>query len=143
MKWNILFPVLAAVGAIGIAWALAGCKTAASRASVETELPASCTLLAMSPAERAAHQQRLEALRKASLLLRETSEGFVFTVDLQRMAVADLRSWMANEQKCCSFLQMTSRMVESNAVSEVTVTCPSEMRTEVMRTFGLSAGERQ
>ena len=93
--------------------------------------------MAMSPNQRLAHQRRLENLQKAGRPLRETGDGFVFTVDLHLLSEQDLQIWMENEQKCCSFLRMTSRILESNAVAEVAVTCPSEMRVEVMRTFGL------
>jgi hypothetical protein len=140
IKLEILLPVLAVVGAIAGAWAFTGCKTTDKPKAEENELPASCTLLALSPEQRGAHQRRLEKLRKASLLRRETAAGFVFAVDLHILSAQDLRVWMENEQKCCSFLRMTSRVYESEAMAEVTVACPSEMRPEVMRTFGLTAG---
>lgn len=91
----------------------------------------------MSPKDREAHQQRLDKLRKSSRLLRETADGFSFTVDLNLMSSQDLKTWMENEQKCCSFLQMTERILESNSFAEVTVVCTPEMRGEVLRAFGL------
>lgn len=139
MKLGILLPVLAAVPAIVIAWTFTGCRTADKPKTEDSQLPATCTLFAMSPEQRDAHQHRLEKLRMASSLRRETEDGFVFVVDLHILSAQDLRVWMENEQKCCSFLRMTSRVDESDVVAEVTVACPSEMRLEVMRTFGLSA----
>lgn len=97
----------------------------------------------MSPEQRDAHQRRLEKLRKASSLRRETAAGFVFAVDLHILSTQDLLVWMENEQKCCSFLRMTSRANERDMIAEVTVVCPSEMRPEVMRTFGLNAGSER
>lgn len=144
MKLEMLLPVLAAVGAIIVVWASAGCKTADKPKDADRQLPATCMLLAMSPEQRDAHQHRLEKLRKASSLLRESADGFAFAVDLHILSARDLRIWMENEQKCCSFLRMTSRVHEGDAIAEVTVACPSEMRLEVMRAFGLSAvGEKQ
>jgi len=143
MKLGILLPVLAAVLTIVVAWAFTGCKATDESKAEDSQLPATCTLLAMSPEQRSAHQERLENLRKASRLRRETVDGFVFAVDLHVLPAQDLQVWMENEQRCCSFLRMTSRVHESDAIAEVTVVCPSEMRPEVMRTFGLSAGGQE
>ena len=140
MKLGILLPVLAAVAAVIFAWLFAGCKMGDKPKAEDGQLPATCTLPAMSPEQRSAHQERLEKLRKASRLRRESADGFVFAVDLQILPAGDLQVWMENEQKCCSFLRMTSHVYESDAIAEVTVACPSEMRPEVMRTFGLNAG---
>jgi hypothetical protein len=116
---------------------LVGCKTAKTRTATSKELPASCTLLAMSPEERVAHQQRLESLNKAASLRKVTADGFVFAVDLRRMPKEDPQLWMENEQKCCSFLRMTHQVIEKDVLAEVAVVCPAEMRAAVMQTFGL------
>jgi hypothetical protein len=137
MKFNILLPLSTVVLAGIIMWAFTACKTTDKRTSANNQLPESCSLLAMSPKDRAAHQQRLDKLCKASRLRRETTDGFEFTVDLRLMSAQDLQMWMENEQKCCSFLQMTKRILDSNTIAEVAVVCPPEMRGEVMRTFGL------
>jgi len=75
----------------------------------------------MSPEQSAAHQHRLEQLRKASSLRRETADGFVFAVDLHILSAQDPRVWLENEPKCCSFPRMTNRVYESAAIAEVTV----------------------
>lgn len=116
---------------------LVGCKTAKARTASGKELPASCTLLAMSPEDRVTHQRRLENLNKAASFRAETEDGFVFAVDLRQMSLEDLQLWMENEQKCCSFLRMTNRLLEKDALAEVAVACPAEMRAGVMQTFGL------
>jgi hypothetical protein len=142
MKWNILLP-LSTVLLVGIImWTLTACRTADKRTTTGNQLPESCSLLAMSPGDRAVHQQRLDKLCKASRLLRETADGFEFTVDLHLMSAQDLQLWMENEQKCCSFLQMTNRILKTNALAKVTVACPSKLRVEVMRTFGLMADNK-
>lgn len=96
----------------------------------------------MSPKDREAHLQRLDQLRKAGRLLRETTAGFEFTVDLHLMSARDLHTWMENEQKCCSFLQMTNRVLAAKAQAEVSVACPRAMRAEVIRSFGLLGDEK-
>lgn len=137
MKLNFLLPLsIVVLGGIVI-WTLTGCRTVEKRTTANRQLPESCSLLAMSPKDREAHQQRLAKVRTASRLLRQTSDGFEFTVNLRLMTAQDLQLWMENEQKCCSFLQMTNRILESDVFAEVSVVCPSELRVEVMRTFGL------
>ena len=116
---------------------LVACKSTKTRTAGGKELPASCTLLAMSPEERVAHQRRLESLNRAASFRKQTADGFIFAVDLHQMSLSDLRLWMENEQKCCSFLRMTSRILEKDILAEVIVVCPAELRSAVMQTFGL------
>ena len=138
---KIGFLLVAATVAL-VSLVVVGCKTAKTRTATGKELPASCTLLAMSPEQRVAHQRRLESLNKAASLRKETADGFVFAVDLRQMPLEDLQLWMENEQKCCSFLRMTNRLLEKDVLSEVAVACPAEMRSVVMQTFGLRSGEK-
>jgi hypothetical protein len=121
---------------------LTACKTPKTPNSGVAVLPASCTLLAMSPEDRATHERRLERLIKAASMQKATDDGFIFTVDLRQMPFEDLEPWMTNEQKCCSFLKMTYRVLESGLLEEVTVVCPTEMRSSVMQSFGLRSPER-
>ena len=136
MKLGILLPLLTVVLTMFVAWALTGCKTT-DRTQANNRLPASCTLLSMSPGRRKLHEERLEKLRNASRLLSENRKGFVFAVDLHVLSAGELDAWMENEQKCCSFLRMIRHVREREPIAEVTVECPSETRAEVMRTFGL------
>src|SRR6266404_5086983 len=101
MKFYILLPLSTVVLAGIMMWVFTACRTADKPASANKQLPESCSLLAMSPEDRAAHQQRLDKLCKASRLLRETTAGFEFTVDLHLLSARDLQTWMENEQKCC------------------------------------------
>src|ERR687892_623277 len=100
MKFATILP-LAVTGLAGvILFALSGCKSAGKPRASKEKLPASCALLGMSPAERAAHERRLSSLRNAAHLERKTDSGFDFTVDLQRMSPQNLQLWMESEQKC-------------------------------------------
>lgn len=117
-------------------------QNAKIRTASSEQLPANCILLATSPADRLAHQRRLENLSKAAQLSKEINEGFVFTVDLHQMSFGDLELWVENEQKCCSFLRMTSHILEKDVLAEVTVVCPAESRAQVMRTFGLLSDDK-
>jgi hypothetical protein len=134
MKSMLLFSILTA--AAGLVWWAIAQKPPALRQSPEKELPANCTLLAMSPDDRSLHLKRLESLRQAGRLQRIVPEGFVFQVDLREMPYEDLQVWMSDEQRCCSFLRMESN-IRSDSLAEVTVVSPPELRSEVMQTFGL------
>jgi hypothetical protein len=139
MRFNTFLP-LATVVTIGIiVGTFNSCTTGNKRVTSAKRLPESCSLLAMSPKDRVTHQKRLDNLREAARLLRETSRGFSFTVDLHLMPANELQMWMDNEQKCCSFLQITNRVFDGNSLAIVTVDCPSTMRMEVMSAFGLRA----
>lgn len=136
MKLCILIPL-----ALAAVFGLLSCSVASRnrRAATTTvgNLPASCTLLQMTPKERQEHERRLGDLRQAAHSLSETAEGFAFKVDLRRMTLRDLRCWLDDEQRCCAFLSMDHRVVALNETAEVSVRCPKELRTEVMTTFGL------
>jgi hypothetical protein len=137
MKSMLLFSILTATA--GLVWWAMAQKPPALRQSPKKELPASCTLLAMSPDDRSLHLKRLESLRRAGRLQRIVPEGFVFQVDLREMPYEDLQLWMSDEQRCCSFLRMESN-IRSDSLAEVTVVSPPELRSEVMQTFGFKNG---
>jgi hypothetical protein len=137
MKPSTLVPALLLTLPLAfVACALAAPK-ATQKPSTETPLPTSCTLLAMSPPERAAHQQRLNLLRRASSAVAASREGFTFKVDLHTMPLSDLQTWAQAEQKCCSFLRIDSQVLEAGKVAGVRVVCPKDSMKEVMEAFGL------
>lgn len=102
-------------------------------------LPTNCTVLAMSPVERAAHLARLETLRRAARAVTMTKDGFSFEVDLAEMRWADLNSWAESEERCCSFLKIERQAFSSGdkKFARVRVSCPADLQNEVMRSFGL------
>ncbi len=102
-----------------------------------TPLPTSCTLLEMSPTERAAHLERLKFLKRAATSLATTPEGFTFKVNLQTMPLKELQTWVQAEQNCCSFLKIDSQVVEAEKQAVVHVVCAADSKHEVMETFGL------
>ena len=101
-------------------------------------LPIMCKLFAMSPEERSVHQNRLKNIQQAGQLVRKTTDGFIFNVHLQKMSFEDLKLWMDNEEKCCSFLRIKSEVLKPDSLAQVTVVCPLDSRDEVMNTFGLN-----
>jgi hypothetical protein len=135
MKPFILIPALL----LTLPLAFVACATAADKKTAETPLPTSCTLLAMSPTERAAHLERLKLLSRASSAIATTREGFTFNVNLQTMPLSDLQTWAQAEQKCCSFLKIDSQVIEGGKRATVRVVCPEDSKKEVMQTFGLNS----
>lgn len=123
---------------LALAWVF-GRNALAGKGAEELALPNSCTLLAMSPAERAVHLKRLEMLRRSASAVKMSADGFTFAVDLGVMSPADLQGWAANEQKCCSYLKIESRIVEEDKRATVHVVCPADLRNETMQSFGLRA----
>ncbi len=105
--------------------------------TAEPPLPMSCTLLSMSPAERAAHLERLKCLKQASSAVATTPEGFGFKVDLQTMPLGELQAWAQAEQSCCSFLKIDIQVVEAEKLAAVRVVCPADEKKEVLEAFGL------
>lgn len=136
MKYSILLPLLSVTVVMLGVLTLAGCKAGTKKT---TKLPDSCSLLAMSPEDRAIHQNRLATLQKASRFERETSEGFEFSVDLHQMPADELNLWMKNEQSCCSFLEMSRHIEEMQQRARVTVKCSPDVRPQVEDAFGLKA----
>ena len=137
MRPVILFVVLV-FGALG-AWALIFLNLSRKNLVIEKPLPKMCRLFTMSPEERSAHQDRLKIIQQAGQLVRETTDGFVFNINLQKMSFDNLKLWMDNEQKCCSFIRINCEVLKQNSLAQVTVVCPLDSRVEVMQTFGLDA----
>ena len=138
MKPFFLFIVLI-FGAIGV-WILIFFNLLGKNLVVEKSLPQMCRLFTMSLEERLVHQNKLKDIQQAGQLVRETSDGFIFNVNLQKMSFEDLKLWMENEQKCCSFLWINCEVLKQNSLAQVTVVCPLDSRSEVMRTFGIELG---
>lgn len=128
----LLFAVLILAGF----WIL-GRNASANDRQEDASLPASCTLMAMTPAERTVHLERLGMLRRGASAVERSTDGFTFEVDLAVMSLADLQAWAENEQKCCSFLKIESRVVEAAKRVKVRVVCSADLRDEVMESFGL------
>ena len=133
MKTSKLIPALIYV----LSLVSATCAFGGDDKPAETPLPMSCTLLAMSPAERTAHLERLKLLKRAASAVVVTPEGFHFKVDLQTMPFKELQTWARAEQNCCSFLKIDSQVVEAEKQAVVHVVCAADEKKEVMATFGL------
>jgi hypothetical protein len=116
---------------------IVGRNASAHEPGEDVSLPKSCTLMTMTPAERAVHLERLGVLRRAASAVKMSPDGFTFEVDLAVMSLRDLQGWAENEQKCCSYLKIESRTVEAGKRAKVRVVCPADMRDEVMQSFGL------
>lgn len=68
--------------------------------------PFVCNLRALSPAEREAHGQLSQNLRKAALERRELADGFAVRIEPRELSAADLGRWIEAEHRCCPFLRL-------------------------------------
>lgn len=136
MKQMFLPITLIAALVLVVTWAL-GSNASGEEKRETVALPDSCTLMSMKPGERAIHVERLGMLRRSARHVKVSPEGFSFEVDLGMMPVRDLQRWAENEQKCCSYLKIDSRIAQERKLAMVRVVCPADSKTEVMRSFGL------
>lgn len=59
-----------------------------------------CNMNALSSEQRARHSEVTKRLLAADLRS-ETADGHVFVVDRERISVAELAEWVADESRCC------------------------------------------
>lgn len=127
--------LLAALILVGL-W-IVGRNALANERREDVSLPKSCTLMAMTPDERAVHLERLGMLQHGARAVKMSADGFTFEVDLAVMSLRDLQGWAETEQKCCSYLKIESRAAEARKRAKVRVVCPADLRDDVMQSFGL------
>jgi hypothetical protein len=63
-----------------------------------------CNIAALTPAERKVHTAIMHKLFAAMIQRLDTPDGFAFRLDPNRVAVAEVREWVAKESKCCPFI---------------------------------------
>lgn len=59
-----------------------------------------CNMNALTPEQRARHSAMTRRLLEAALR-KDLEDGYLFTIDSQRMTVAELAEWAADESRCC------------------------------------------
>ena len=63
-----------------------------------------CNLAALTPAERKEHAAVTQKLLVAVIQRTETPDGFAFRLDRARVALAEVKMWIARESRCCPFI---------------------------------------
>ena len=76
---------------------------AAIQGSTGGESPFMCNLEALTPSERAEHQQLTVRLAEAVRTTREIADGYAFEIDSTRISFVDLARWSEFERRCCPF----------------------------------------
>jgi hypothetical protein len=66
-----------------------------------------CNVRALSPGERARHNENTARLRSARLEMRELQNGLRFRITPERMDLRALGDWVALERRCCPFFGFT------------------------------------
>jgi hypothetical protein len=72
----------------------------AGAAETSTKRVLACNMGALTPAQRTHHREMSEQLLKIAKRA-ELKDGYLFTVDRERVSVPDLAEWVANEARCC------------------------------------------
>ncbi len=66
-----------------------------------------CNLKALSPSERAEHEQLAARMTRAVVATREIAEGYAFELDATHMSITDLARWSEFERRCCPFFDFS------------------------------------
>jgi hypothetical protein len=101
LSWMALAGGALAVGGVA-AGALLTSAEEQPKARKESR-PFSCNIRALSPGERARHNENTARLRSARVETRELQNGLRFRIAADRMDLATLGDWVALERRCCSF----------------------------------------
>jgi hypothetical protein len=103
---------------IGLSWtawaggalAVAGIAAAALLAHAKEQPKAGkesrrffCNVSALSPAERARHNENTARLKSVRLETRELQNGLRFRIAAEQMDLSTLGDWVALERRCCPF----------------------------------------
>jgi hypothetical protein len=88
-------------GMLSIAAAAAAFAVQDTAGSAET--PFACNLKALTPAERAEHQQVTTRMLASIQRTREVADGYAFDLDVTHLSIKDLATWVDFERRCCPF----------------------------------------
>ncbi|MGH9712898.1 MAG: DinB family protein [Candidatus Acidiferrales bacterium] len=62
-----------------------------------------CNLNAITPSERIRHGVLSWKLKEARIETKELADGYAFRLDNEKVSIANVADWIANERKCCPF----------------------------------------
>jgi len=65
-----------------------------------------CNLKAFTVEERARHAMESHRLKEARVEVKEIADGYAFRFDGEKISIAELGQWVAEERKCCPFFEM-------------------------------------
>ncbi|MCU0498255.1 MAG: hypothetical protein MUF87_12955 [Anaerolineae bacterium] len=77
-----------------------------------------CNLNAIAVEQREAHQRLMHTLFTAVIEICELPEGYRFRLPIE--SEADLQAWIANERRCCAFLQFRITQTSESLWLELT-----------------------
>ena len=72
----------------------------ASPAEPASKRVLACNMGALTQAQRTHHREMTERLLKAAKRA-DLKDGYLFTIDRDKVSVPDLAEWVANEARCC------------------------------------------
>jgi hypothetical protein len=92
-----------ASAAVSLPAQAAAAKTRKEGATVTTQNKFYCNIKALTPAERARHEELGDKMMKAKNATIETPNGYEFQYSPKDVSLAELAEWAAAESKCCPF----------------------------------------
>ena len=80
-------------------------RSAASDSRAATPAPVACRMDALTPAERARHQELVMKLLSRVGDIRELEHGYRLSLDAQPATLPATAEWMSLERRCCPFFE--------------------------------------
>jgi hypothetical protein len=107
IHWSTASTLLALLAAgSGVTGLAAHTLAAVARTETQVEKTQSkfyCNIKALTPEERAHHQQLTEKLMATRKEIVETAKGYEFQFSPKSVSLAELADWVSAESKCCPF----------------------------------------
>ena len=94
-----------------------------------------CNAKALSPAERAHHEQLTEKLLAARKATVETEKGYEFQFSPSTVSIAELADWVVAEGKCCPFLDFHIDLEQEGKLACLRLTGPEGTKAFIQSEF--------
>jgi hypothetical protein len=102
------------------------------RAAPET-IPIACNLFALP--DQARYHTLLERLRSAIFGTAELPDGYAYSIQGERLSLAELGEWISLEGQCCPFLHFELSVSATDQLWWLTLTGPEGVKPLLEREF--------
>jgi hypothetical protein len=96
-----------------------------------------CNAKALSPAERARHEELTKRLLAKKIATLETAKGYEFQFRPEDASVAEVAEWVVAESKCCPFFDFHIDLEEEGRLVCLRLTGAEGIKTFIRSEFGL------
>jgi hypothetical protein len=101
--------------------------------ATSSEMPVACDLGAIS--ERTKYDKLIKLLRSAMSGRAELPDGFAFSLDGDRVGLAEVGEWISMERQCCPFLNFELSVSGGDSIWWLTLTGPNGAKALLDREF--------